>query len=87
MLTKWQDDVPCITGENGEPVYTSMAEKSAADRSTGEYGFNMVVSDKIAMDRAVPDTRLDEWVDLTTHITPSTYFLWSSRFPTKISHY
>ena len=48
------------TGENGEPVYTSMAEKVNADRSTREFGFNMVASDKIAMDRAIPDTRLDE---------------------------
>ena len=49
-----------MLGENGEPVYTSMAEKSAADRSTREFGFNMVASDKISMDRAIPDTRLDE---------------------------
>ncbi len=50
----------CIIGEGGEPVYTSMAEKSAVDRSVREFGFNMLASDKIAMDRNIPDTRLDE---------------------------
>ena len=49
-------------GENGESVYTTMEEKEAADRSIQEYGFNMVASDKIAMDRTIPDTRMDEWV-------------------------
>lgn len=47
-------------GEGGEPVYTSMAEKMAADRSVREFGFNMVASDKIAMDRTIPDTRMEE---------------------------
>ena len=50
----------CYQGEGGEPVYTSMEEKMAADRSVREFGFNMVVSDKIAMDRTIPDTRMDE---------------------------
>lgn len=47
-------------GDGGEPVYTSMSEKQAADRSVREFGFNMVASDKIAMDRTIPDTRLEE---------------------------
>ena len=51
-----------FSGENGEAVYVSMAEKAAADRSVQEFGFNMVASDQIAMDRNVPDTRLDEYV-------------------------
>ena len=37
-----------------------MEEKSAADKTTSEFGFNMVNSDKIAMDRTIPDTRMDE---------------------------
>jgi polypeptide N-acetylgalactosaminyltransferase len=37
-----------------------MEEKSAADRSTHEFGFNMVNSDKISLDRTIPDTRMDE---------------------------
>jgi polypeptide N-acetylgalactosaminyltransferase len=37
-----------------------MEEKIRADQSVREYGFNMINSDKIAMDRTIPDTRLDE---------------------------
>lgn len=47
-------------GEGGQPVFTSMEEKSAADRSVHEFGFNMVNSDKISLDRTIPDTRMDE---------------------------
>ncbi|XP_023931769.1 N-acetylgalactosaminyltransferase 7-like [Lingula anatina] len=47
-------------GEMGEPVYVSMSEKAAADRAIREFGFNMIASDKIAMDRNIPDTRPDE---------------------------
>ena len=49
-----------VKGEDGVPVYTSMEERGRADRLTREYGFNMVVSDKIAMNRTIPDTRLSE---------------------------
>ncbi|XP_033735035.1 N-acetylgalactosaminyltransferase 7-like [Pecten maximus] len=47
-------------GENGQAVYTKMEERTRADATTREFGFNMVNSDKIAMDRTIPDTRLDE---------------------------
>ena len=47
-------------GEGGQAIYTSMEEKIRADQSVREYGFNMINSDKIAMDRTIPDTRLDE---------------------------
>jgi len=47
-------------GEAGAPVYTSMEERGRADRLVREYGFNMVVSDKIAMNRTIPDTRMSE---------------------------
>lgn len=47
-------------GENGNPVYTSMGEKLLADASIQEYGFNLVASNKIAMDRKIPDTRMNE---------------------------
>ncbi len=56
-------------GEKGEAVYTSMEEKAAADRSVREFGFNMIASDKIAMDRSIPDTRLDEYVALRFFMT------------------
>lgn len=47
-------------GENGEPVVLTSEEKTIAERSVRDYGFNMVVSDKISMTRTIPDTRLDE---------------------------
>ncbi|XP_076441761.1 N-acetylgalactosaminyltransferase 7-like [Babylonia areolata] len=47
-------------GELGKPVHTSMEEKSKADETVREFGFNMVISDKIPMNRSVPDTRMDE---------------------------
>ena len=49
-----------LAGEGGTAVYTSMEEKEKADRSVHEYGFNMVNSDKISLDRTIQDTRLDE---------------------------
>jgi len=49
-----------LKGEGGAPVYTSMEERTRADRSVREYGFNMIVSDKIAMNRTIPDTRMPE---------------------------
>jgi len=51
-----------VKGEDGAPVYTSMEERGRADRSVREYGFNMIVSDKIAMNRTIPDTRMPESV-------------------------
>ncbi|XP_070180117.1 N-acetylgalactosaminyltransferase 7-like isoform X2 [Littorina saxatilis] len=47
-------------GEDGKPVITSMEEKAKADQTVREFGFNMVASDKIAMNRSIPDTRMDE---------------------------
>ncbi|CAI9741530.1 Hypothetical predicted protein [Octopus vulgaris] len=49
-----------LPGENGEPVYTSMSEKAQADSSIHEFGFNLVASDKISLERTIPDTRVDE---------------------------
>ncbi|XP_005100984.1 N-acetylgalactosaminyltransferase 7 isoform X2 [Aplysia californica] len=47
-------------GEEGKPVVVSLDEKDDADRETKEYGFNMVASEKVAMNRTVPDTRMPE---------------------------
>lgn len=49
-----------LPGEGGEPVYHDMSEEGEAKKQLHDYGFNMVVSDKIAMNRSIPDTRLDE---------------------------
>jgi len=49
-------------GESGEAVFTSMEEKEASEQAIREYGFNMVASDKIAMNRTIPDTRMTEYV-------------------------
>jgi len=47
-------------------VFHDMSEDREAKRQLQQYGFNMVVSDKIAMNRTIPDTRLDEYVLLDT---------------------
>lgn len=52
------------SGDGGQAVYTGMEEKIQADKSVREYGFNMINSDKIAMNRTIPDTRLEELVFL-----------------------
>ena len=49
-----------VSGAEGQPVHLSGSERAAGEKSVREYGFNMVVSDKIAMVRNVPDTRMDE---------------------------
>ncbi|KAK3092658.1 hypothetical protein FSP39_005536 [Pinctada imbricata] len=47
-------------GENGKSVHTSLGEKAQAEKAKKTYGFNMVNSDKIALNRTVPDTRHEE---------------------------
>lgn len=44
-------------GENGEGVSLAPSEKAEGDRSVREFGFNMVASDKISLDRRIKDTR------------------------------
>ncbi|VDK36989.1 unnamed protein product [Taenia asiatica] len=44
-------------GEQGAPVYLSGEEKELSQRVFTENGFCRVVSDKIALDRAIPDLR------------------------------
>lgn len=47
-------------GEDGEPLVLPAEEKAAADKSVREFGFNMVASDKISLDRRIKDTRPGE---------------------------
>ncbi|GFO07743.1 polypeptide n-acetylgalactosaminyltransferase [Plakobranchus ocellatus] len=53
-------EVPSRPGENGEAVHLQGTEKMQADITINEFGFNMVASDKVAMDRIIPDTRHKE---------------------------
>ena len=47
-------------GEGGKPHHLSAAKQNEGAQSVSEYGINMVVSDEIAMDRDIPDTRNPE---------------------------
>ena len=47
-------------GENGVPVTLSPDEQKVADSKWKNASFNVVASDKIALDRTVPDTRRKE---------------------------
>jgi len=49
-------------GEDGEGVSLSDDEKAAGEQSVREFGFNMVASDKISLDRRIKDTRPDQYV-------------------------
>lgn len=46
-----------IDKKKGEPVILTAAEESAAEQTIAHYGFNMVASDKISLDRRIKDTR------------------------------
>nr|KAG5700904.1 hypothetical protein BaRGS_012311 [Batillaria attramentaria] len=58
------------TGEEGKAVHTSMEEKAKADQTVREFGFNMVASDKVAMNRSIPDTRMEETVHSVINTSP-----------------
>ena len=47
-------------GEYGKPVVLTGEEKEQADKLFTKEAFNIVVSDKVALDRSVPDTRDEE---------------------------
>lgn len=47
-------------GEGGKPHHLSPNKQNEGAQSVGEYGINMVISDEIAMDRSIPDTRNGE---------------------------
>ena len=47
-------------GEDGKPVYLTSEEQAEAARLFKRESFNVVASDKIAMDRSIPDTRHPE---------------------------
>lgn len=45
----------------GVPVILSASEEAEAQGTITQYGFNMVASDKISMDRRIKDTRPAEY--------------------------
>ncbi|ROT63321.1 hypothetical protein C7M84_018798 [Penaeus vannamei] len=47
-------------GEGGKAHHLSPNKQNEGSQSMSEYGINMVVSDEIAMDRVIPDTRHSE---------------------------
>ena len=47
-------------GENGEPVVLTEGEQKIADTLFKNASFNVFASDKIALDRSIPDTRREE---------------------------
>jgi hypothetical protein len=44
-------------GENGTGVILDQKESLVANSYIAEYGFNMIASDKISLDRRIKDTR------------------------------
>ncbi|XP_026484210.1 N-acetylgalactosaminyltransferase 7 [Vanessa tameamea] len=55
--TKWTVKGP---GEEGMPYHMSQDRANDIAESESEYGMNIAASDDIAMNRSIPDTRLDE---------------------------
>ena len=51
-------------GEQGTAVVLSVDEEARKDELFQANGFNALVSDKISLDRALPDVRLPEYVNL-----------------------
>ena len=48
----------CCLGENGKAV--QIEDQDAVNRANAEFGFNTAASDKISLNRSIPDTRLEE---------------------------
>lgn len=47
-------------GEDGKPHILREDQQNDVQQSEAEYGMNMVCSDEISPDRAIPDSRPDE---------------------------
>ena len=56
-------------GENGLAVVLEGEEKKLADSLFEKEAFNIIASDKIALDRSIVDKRDGRWVDLVTQVT------------------
>ena len=64
VLGNYEDESASVRregpGEHGAAVHLTAEEKRKGDAHMREYGFNMAASDKVSLDRAIPDTRPDE---------------------------
>ena len=53
-------------GEYGEEVVLDDSLKSAVEKTIGEFGFNLIASDRVSLDRAPKDLRKPEYVFFCT---------------------
>jgi len=51
-------------GEDGTPVYLNSAEQAEADKLFAKETFNVIASNKVALDRRVRDNRHPEYADV-----------------------
>jgi len=51
-------------GEGGKAYRLPADKQNEVDESIGNYGMNMAVSDAISLERAIPDTRQAELVNI-----------------------
>ena len=55
-----EEEVGDEPGAGGKPYSLPADKRSEGEESVGNYGMNMAVSDAISLERAIPDTRMDE---------------------------
>lgn len=64
VLGNYEDEslkiIPQGPGEGGARVALNSQEKAIGEAHMREFGFNMAASDKVSLDRVIPDTRPDE---------------------------
>jgi len=58
-------------GEDGEPVHLTAEEQAEADKLFAKETFNVIASNKVALDRRIRDNRHPEYVDVNCMISLS----------------
>jgi len=56
-------------GEDGAPVYLTPAEQAEADKLFAKETFNVIASNKVALDRRIRDNRPSEYANVQSVIT------------------